>query len=195
MYCINIQMPIFHLVGKCMRAKTLKSALLHCSNSTLSTVLFLCLFLQFILALYFAVYFYLASPPPAPNMTSIIQISTNSSSLLISWSMSDCAVQYVVTIINSSDGSVYLNITTSDTNTTVTLPTGVEYCITVLGVDSIARRGPPSQQQCHRNSEKKLMVIVCKCSILPSSVPSMSSSITIISSSIGSTALTCMFGL
>ena len=63
--------------------------------------------------------------------------------------MSDCAVQYVVTIINSSDGSVYLNITTSDTNTTVTLPTGVEYCVTVLGVDSIGRRGPPSQQQCY----------------------------------------------
>ena len=102
-------------------------------------------------------------------------------------------MQYVVTIINSSDGSVYLNITTSDTNTTVTLPTGVEYCVTVLGVDSIGRGGPPSQQQCHRNSEK--MVIACKCSILPSSVPSMSSSITIISSSIGSTTLTCMFSL
>ena len=63
--------------------------------------------------------------------------------------MSDCAVQYVVTIINSSDGSVYLNITTSDTNTTVTLSTGVEYCVTVLGVDSIGRRGSPSQQQCY----------------------------------------------
>ena len=48
--------------------------------------------------------------------------------------MSDCAVQYVVTIINSSDDSVYPNITTSDTNTTVTLPTGVEFCVTVLGV-------------------------------------------------------------
>ena len=68
--------------------------------------------------------------------------------------MSVCAVQYVVTIINSSDGSVYLNITTSDTNTTVTPPTGVEYCVTVLGVDIINRTGPPSQQQCPRNSEK-----------------------------------------
>ena len=64
--------------------------------------------------------------------------------------MSDCAVQYVVTIINSSDGSVYLNITTSDTNITVTLPTGVEYCVTVHGMDSINRTGPPSQQQCYR---------------------------------------------
>ena len=80
-------------------------------------------------------------PPSAPTVTSFTQDR-------ISWSMSDCAVQYVVTIINSSDGSVYLNITTSDTNTTVTLPTGVEYCVTVLGVDSIGRRGPPSQQRC-----------------------------------------------
>ena len=62
-------------------------------------------------------------------------------------------MQYVVTIINSSDGSVYLNITISDTNTTVTLPTGVEYCVTVLGVDSIGRRGPPSQQQCYTYGE------------------------------------------
>ena len=90
-------------------------------------------------------------PPPAPTVTSITltQSSTNSSSLLISWSMSDCAVQYVVTIINSSDDSVYPNITTSDTNTTVTLPTGVEFCVTVLGVDSIGRRGPASEPQCY----------------------------------------------
>ena len=86
-------------------------------------------------------------PPPAPTVTSITltQSSTSSSSLLISWSMSDCAVQYVVTIINSSDDSVYPNITTSDTNTTVTLPTGVEFCVTVLGVDSINRTGPASE--------------------------------------------------
>ena len=89
--------------------------------------------------------------PMVPTVTVIpfIQTSSNSSSLLISWSMSDCAVQYVVTIINSSDGSVYLNITTSDTNTTVTLPTGVEYCVTVLGVDSIGRTGPPSTSKCY----------------------------------------------
>ena len=90
-------------------------------------------------------------PPPAPTVTSITltQSSTNSSSLLISWSMSDCAVQYVVTFINSSDDSVYPNITTSDTNTTVTLPTGVEFCVTVLGVDSINRTGPASEPQCY----------------------------------------------
>ena len=58
-------------------------------------------------------------------------------------------MQYVVTIVNSSDGSVYPNITTSDTNTTVTLPTGVEFCVTVLGVDSINRTGPASELQCH----------------------------------------------
>ena len=88
-------------------------------------------------------------PPPAPTVTSITltQSSTNSLSLLISWSMSDCAVQYVVTIINSSDDSVYPNITTSDTNTTVTLPTGVEFCVTVLGVDSINRAGPASEPE------------------------------------------------
>ena len=90
-------------------------------------------------------------PPSASNVNSITltQSSTNSSSLLISWSMSDCAVQYVVTIINSSDDSVYPNITTSDTNTTVTLPTGVEFCVTVLGVDSINRTGPASEPQCY----------------------------------------------
>ena len=138
----------------------------------------------------FIIFITLAEPPPAPTVTSITQSSTNSSSLLISWSMSDCAVQYVVTIINSSDGSVYLNITTSGTKTTVTLPTGVEYCVTVLGVDSIGRRGPPSQQQCHRNSEINDYLV--HGSILPSSVPSMNSSITIISSLIGSTTH-CMF--
>ena len=96
-------------------------------------------------------YYDALGPPPAPAVTSITltQSSTNSSSLLISWSMSDCAVQYVVTIINSSDDSVYPNITTSDTNTTVTLPTGVEFCVTVLGVDSINRTGPPSEPQCY----------------------------------------------
>ena len=58
-------------------------------------------------------------------------------------------MQYVITIINSSDDSVYPNITTSDTNTTVTLPTGVEFCVTVLGVDSINRTGPASEPQCY----------------------------------------------
>ena len=72
--------------------------------------------------------------------------------------MSDCAVQYVVTIITSSDGSVYLNITTSDTNTTVTLPTGVEYCVTVHGVDSIGTRGSSSDQQCYSELPKLLCI-------------------------------------
>ena len=57
-------------------------------------------------------------------------------------------MQYVVTI-NSSDGSVYPNITTSDTNTTVTLPNGVEYCVTAVAVDGIGRRGPDSVPSCH----------------------------------------------
>ena len=88
-------------------------------------------------------------PPPTVTSITLTQSSTNSSSLLINWSMRDCAVQYVVTIINSSDDSVYPNITTSDTNTTVTLPTGVEFCVTVLGVDSINRTGPASEPQCY----------------------------------------------
>ena len=66
----------------------------------------------------------------------------------IAWNPAVC-FQYVVTIINSSDNSVYLNITTSDTNTTVTLPTGMEFCVTVLGVDSINRTGPASEPQCY----------------------------------------------
>ena len=89
-------------------------------------------------------------PPLAPHVfISIPSISTSISSILISWSMSDCAVQYVVTIINSSDGSVYSNITTSDTNTTVTLPNGVEYCVTVAAVDAISRRGQDSEPSCY----------------------------------------------
>ena len=93
-----------------------------------------------------------AGLPLAPLMTSITLIlnGANSSSILISWNSSDCAVQYVVTI-NSSDGSVYSNITTSDTNTTVTLPNGVEYCATVVAVDGIGRRGPDSTGLCYGN--------------------------------------------
>ena len=72
------------------------------------------------------------------------------STLLISWSQSNCAVQYVVTIINSSDGRVYPNITTSKTDTTVTLPTGVEFCVTLVAVDSIGRRGPDTTPVCYQ---------------------------------------------
>ena len=65
-------------------------------------------------------------------------------------------MQYVVTIItNSSNGSVYLNIITSDTNTTVTLPTGVEYCVTVLGVDGIGRRRNSTVFYCFTNCKFK----------------------------------------
>ena len=73
--------------------------------------------------------------------------------LLISWSQSDCAVQYVVAIINSSDDRVYPNITTSNTNTTVILPTGVEFCVTLVAVDSAGRRGPDSVPVCYRDGQ------------------------------------------
>ena len=80
-------------------------------------------------------------PPPTPavNPITVVDEGSINSTLLISWSQSNCAVQYVVTIINSSDDRVY---TTSNTNTTVTLPTGVEFCVTLVAVDNIGRRGP-----------------------------------------------------
>ena len=96
-------------------------------------------------------------PPTAPTEISITVAPAAQTTILISWSMSQCAVQYVVTIMNSSDGSVYLNITTSDTNTTVTLPTGVEYCVTVLGVDSIGRTGLTSQPEFLQPSESMIV--------------------------------------
>ena len=68
---------------------------------------------------------------------------------MISWSQSDCAVQYMVAIINTTDDRVYSNIITNDSNTTVTLPTGVEFCVTVVGVDSIGRSGSPSEPKCY----------------------------------------------
>ena len=89
---------------------------------------------------------YCIGPPPAPDVTVITY--DHEGGILISWSQSDCAVQYVVTIINSSDDRVYPNITTSNTNTTVTLPTGVEFCVTLVAVDSVGRRGPDSVPQC-----------------------------------------------
>ena len=55
----------------------------------------------------------------------------------------------MITIINSSDDRVYPNVTTSNTNTTVTLPTGVEFCVTLVAVDSIGRRGPDSVAMCY----------------------------------------------
>ena len=94
-------------------------------------------------------------PPPAPNVTSISSVYEGSinSTILISWSQSNCAVQYVVTIVNSSDDRVYPNITTSNTNTTVTLPTGVEFCVTLVAVDSIGRREHPMHKCYHGESK------------------------------------------
>ena len=103
------------------------------------------------------VYLLCTEPPSVPTEISITAAPAAQTTILISWNISQCAVQYVVTIIkNSSDGSVYLNITTSDTNTTVTLPAGVEYCVTVLGVDSIGRRGLSSQPECLQYNESMI---------------------------------------
>ena len=88
------------------------------------------------------------------------------STLLISWSQSNCAVQYVVTIINSSDDRVYLNITTSNTNTTVTLPTGVEFCVTLVAVDSIGRRGPDTTSVCYGEMSINVHTFELTCIIL-----------------------------
>ena len=96
-----------------------------------------------------------AGPPPAPvlNPITVVDEGSMDSTSLIRWNWSDCAVQYVVTIINSSDDRVYPNITTSNTNTAVTLPTGVEFCVTLVAVDSIGRRGPDSIPTCYRTGE------------------------------------------
>ena len=96
-----------------------------------------------------------AGPPPAPavNPITVVDIGSIDSTLLIRWSQSNCAVQYVVTIINSSDDRVYPNITTSNTNTGITLPTGVEFCVTLVAVDSIGRRGPDSVPICYRTGK------------------------------------------
>ena len=87
------------------------------------------------------------------NPITVVVESSIDSTLLISWSQSNCAVQYVVNIINSSDDRVYPNITTSNTNTAVTFSTGVEFCFILVAVDSISRRGPDSVPACYRNSE------------------------------------------
>ena len=90
-------------------------------------------------------------PPLLPSRVTIAWSSqdTTNTTFNISWSQSDCAVQYVVTIMNTSDDRVYPNITTNENSTTVTLPTGVEFCVTVVGVDSIDRRGSPSELKCY----------------------------------------------
>ena len=90
-------------------------------------------------------------------------LKLNSNSVYISWNPIAC-MQHIITIINSSDGSVYLNITTSDTNTTVTLHTGVEYCVTVLGIDHSNRMGKPSEPQCY----SECIAVMYVCTFLPS---------------------------
>ena len=97
--------------------------------------------------------------PPSPPST-VNLVVTNSTILMISWSQSKCAVQYVITIINSSDDRVYPNITTSNTNTTVTLPTGVEFCVTLVAVDSIGRRGPDTTPVCYQCKTSVLCALV-----------------------------------
>ena len=97
--------------------------------------------------------YHTAGPPPAPtvNPITLVDESSISSILLISWSESNCAVQYVVAIINSS--VYHNNITTSNTNTALTLPTGVEFCFILVAVDSVGRRGPDNVPICYRNGE------------------------------------------
>ena len=100
---------------------------------------------------YFEIH-HLQGLPPAPAVDPITVVdrgSVNSTFILISWSESNCAVQYVVAIVNPSDDRVYSNITTSNTNTTVTLPTGVEFCVILVAVDTIGRRGPDTTPVCY----------------------------------------------
>ena len=89
-------------------------------------------------------------PPLAPTEITLSQINTNS--LLISWSMSDCAVQYEITIIDSADDSDFLKLITGATNAiTVTFPTVADlakFCVTVIGIDSFGRNGLPSEMEC-----------------------------------------------
>ena len=81
---------------------------------------------------------------PAPN-----EQGTVNTTFTVSWDWSNCAVEYVVAIINTTDDRVYPNIATNDNSTTVTLATGVEFCVTVVGADSIGRRGSPSEPKCY----------------------------------------------
>ena len=89
--------------------------------------------------------------PQSPELEIPVPLThdTTNTVFMISWSQSDCAVQYVATIGNTSDDRAYPNITTTDNRTTVTFPTGVEFCVTVVGVDSIGRRGNPSEPKCY----------------------------------------------
>ena len=64
---------------------------------------------QSVIVLIFVFVFVFAGPPSSPQDSNIfVQIvGDTTSTLLISWSPSNCAVQYVVTIINSSDDTSY----------------------------------------------------------------------------------------
>ena len=97
----------------------------------------------------YAMFFHACIGPPPPPQHLTIQEETIGN-FTISWSQSNCSVQYVVTIINSSDDRIYPNITTNNTNTTVTLPTGAGFCVTLVAVDSIGRRGPDTTPVCYQ---------------------------------------------
>ena len=94
-------------------------------------------------------------PPPAPavNPITVVEDGSINSTLLIRWSQSNCAVRYVVAIINSSDDRVHPNITTSTTITAVTFPPGVEFCFILVAVDSIGRRGTGNVPTCYGSGE------------------------------------------
>ena len=95
-------------------------------------------------------------PPSAPSVISIMQISDHNTTLLISWSASDCAVQYEVTIFTANFyGEITKAAIVSATNTTrVTLIASDEFCATVLGIDSSGRRGPASLPLCSTNKSE-----------------------------------------
>ena len=106
-----------------------------------------------------------AGPPNAPAGVNISKLSDTQSGVTftISWNHSNCAVQYVVTILNSSDDRVYSNIITSDINTTVILPTGVEFCVTLAAVDNIGRRGPDTAMPiCYYYNQCELIILYRK---------------------------------
>lgn len=89
---------------------------------------------------------------------------------MISWSSTPCAVQYVA-IINSTQ---FLNMitTTDDNGVVVGIPRGAEFCVTVLGVDSIGRRRDSTPLYCYTNCELVITMfcipLVCAMSILRS---------------------------
>ena len=117
-----------------------------------------CIFIQSLLIL-----LYCTEPPQPPLLPPLVAIAPSpqdaiNTTYTITWGQSSCAVQYVVSI-STSDDRVYPNITTTDNSTTVALPTGMEFCVTVVGVDSIGRRGSPSEPKCYPSKVVKLILI------------------------------------